>query len=182
MRNRLILWAAYASMLAATILTTQVFTLIPTQDIRCGAQGSRALIWSPWARPNGYDDKWGIMENWIRAHNGSPCPFVWTIALSPLSGTEYFPRLQFLAASTMPIQRIRPDLESASTTDLRRRDKLGRTVLHWLVSRRVREYERAERATLVHELVSKGLSLDEKDEDGLTPRDWARSAGEPLPE
>jgi hypothetical protein len=45
---------------------------------------------------------------------------------------------------------------------------LGRTILHWLVIHPDVEHRQA----LVDQVVARGLSLDDKDVDGLSPRDW----------
>jgi len=159
---------------------------IPYRDGRCGAQTWTNLIRGPWEVARGeHDDEYGIASTWARAHGGNPCPFIWEWGrYSERTDTEYFPQLHFLIASGASVAEIRSRIVSAGIEELRKKDKLGRTILHWLVVYRpyAKTPDSEARATLVKEVVAKGLSLDEKDSDGLSPRDWARSAGEPLPD
>jgi len=156
----------------------QAIVLIPYHDGRCGAQKWQSLIWSPWETAEGdFFDEYGIVEEWMKAHKGQQCPFLWEPGeFAPATQTEYFPPLHFTVASQTDIKTVAAEFLAASTHDLRRKDKLGRTILHWLVLRPERE-----RTRLITEVTQRGLSLDDKDNDGLTPRDWAQNAGIAVP-
>ena len=60
---------------AATLALTAP---IAHYDGRCGAQTWKALVWGPFDAPeDAYFDEFGIVEAWMRGHNGRSCPFLW---------------------------------------------------------------------------------------------------------
>lgn len=166
---------------AATLALTAP---IAHYDGRCGAQTWKALVWGPFDAPeDAYFDEFGIVEAWMRGHNGRSCPFLWQRGdLGPLTESEYFPPLHFLIASGADTIRVRDAIQSLSVAESTKKDKLGRTALHWLAvyTPHAGYLSQEVKASLVQALLDRGLSLDDVDEDGLSPRDWARSAGVPL--
>ncbi len=63
-------------------------------------------------------------------------------------------------------------IDATSDADLKHKDALGRTILHWLVVYRDEQHRQA----LIDLALRRGLSMDDKDADGLSPRDWQTNA------
>jgi len=129
-----------------------------------------------WSFPNPEDDydEFGIGERWAKAHE-VPCPDVWLPG--PLSKetawAEGWSELQFLIASEHSIDGILAAVRAAPDEVLRRPDPYGRTLAHWAVV-----YPREDGRRLLLELLQqRGIDFDERDADGLSPRDWQRRAG-----
>jgi hypothetical protein len=116
------------------------------------------------------DEEYSIRERWTQAHE-KPCQHLWVRGSLEDDGA-YWPKLHFLTAIGQPIAELEKTIDATSTEALRKKDKLGRTVLHWLVI----HPDRHGRQHLIDKLVNRGLSLDEKDGDGLSPRDWEKRA------
>ena len=112
------------------------------------------------------------MERWEKAHpNRKPCPNIWLAGpFNPKQlDPQYWPRLHFEVAAWRRHDDLSALLRAASVSELRKTDVLGRSVLHWLATHRVTP----ERDALVRFLVEQGLNPDQKDADGLSPREWA---------
>lgn len=139
---------------------------------RCGDQRSTFDILGVRFVTEAHYDEFGIVEAWERAH-ARPCENIWLPGL--LDGgrlnEEYWPPLHF-AVAKLRIEDLRSRLAAASPDELRRKDALGRTVLHWFAAR----HGGTARQELVDELIARGASLDARDEDAMTPRDWQQVA------
>ena len=140
---------------------------------RCADQKTEIkLLWVTVATPEPHYDEYGIVERWEKAHpNRRPCPNIWLAG--PFNDKQpdprYWPRLHFRVAAARRVEDVDALVRATSATELRKADALGRTVLHWLATHR----NTPERDALVGYLVEQGLSPDQKDEDGLSPREWA---------
>ncbi len=140
---------------------------------RCADQKTEIkVLWVTVATPEPHYDEFGIVERWEKAHaNRRPCPNIWLAGpFDPeLPDPRYWPRLHFRIATARHLEDVEALVHAAPVAELQKTDALGRTVLHWLATHRVTP----ERDALVRFLVEQGLSPDQKDADGLSPRDWA---------
>jgi hypothetical protein len=151
----------------AAILTFQISHNGVYHDGRCGAQQWRHnYLWLDFSERD-YDE-FGIEETWRSAHR-QPCHHLWLPGVLELDGGKYFPRLQWKAAVGIHVADLVDLIRSASDAELRHKDALGRTVLHWLVVHPDVEH----RQQAIDLAVARGLGMDEKDAGGLSPRDWA---------
>lgn len=121
-------------------------------------------------------DEFGIVDVWEKAH-GEPCKNLWR--LGPFDDTRsdnpFFPPLHFRSATVRTRVAAEAIMLQESAADLNRQDALGRTPMHWLAGA-------SGIGALGSQLKQRGVRLDIKDEDGLTPLDWdwrARSRSEP---
>ncbi len=158
--------------LLATLVAIATLTYLSLSGVQfhCGRCGSQK--WESYLL--GIDletdyDEYGIAERWAKAHK-QPCDHLWIRGpMGEFADEKYWPPLHFAIAVGRDISLLRASIRAASNAELSRRDALGRSVLHWLVV----HPDAAERESMIQEVVTRGLSMDDKDSDSLTPRDWA---------
>ena len=140
---------------------------------RCGLQkwGTK-FLWVDLSVPP--EDEYGIAKCWEYVHK-NPCDHIWLNG--PLGKTEskYWPPLHlafassyFASATDRELDKLNKLIVNLSNDELLKKDVLGRTILHWLVVHPDVEV----RNSLKQVLIERGLSMDTKDQDGLSPRDW----------
>ena len=140
---------------------------------RCADQKTEMkVLWITVATPEPHYDEYGIVTRWEKAHpNIGPCPNIWLAGpFDPdQPDPQYWPRLHLRVAAARRTKDVEALIRTASVTALRKTDVLGRTILHWLATHK----RTPERDGLVAFLVEQGLSRNQRDADGLSPRDWA---------
>lgn len=147
-------------------LCIQLFQIGVYHDGRCGAQKwERHLLWMDFGEPD-YDE-YGIEERWIEAHR-VPCKHIWIKGPLEQDSGAYWPPLHLAIAEGRPLPQIRHQIAQANRQTLFKKDRLGRTIMHWLV---IHPDVRGSKL-LIDELVRRGLNLDGRDSNGLSPRDW----------
>lgn len=148
---------------------------------RCADQKTEfKVLWVTVATPEPHYDEYGIVERWEAAHpNRRPCPNIWLAGpFDPEKPDQrYWPRLHFRVAVARRVEGVEALVRATPAAALRKTDALGRTVLHWLATHRATPAREA----LVRFLVEQGLSPDQKDADGLSPRDWAAADARTAP-
>lgn len=158
----------FSLLLTATVvlLAVQLSRINVHHDGTCGAQRwERHLLWMNFSEED-YDE-FGIEERWTKAHNVS-CKHIWLPGpLQPDDGA-YWPRLNLAIAKGAPMSTILKLAKTATASDFKRKDALGRTVLHWAAI-----YPRArERRSLQEFLLRHGAIPSVKDNNGLIAADW----------
>jgi hypothetical protein len=167
MKRGFLLALSIGAILLTIVLGVQFYQNGAYHDGRCGShRWLFRVLWFNLDQPD-YDE-YGIEEQWVRAHR-IPCEHIWIRGLLESDDGAYWPPLHLAIAEGIPLNRIWNMVDNMSDTDLKKKDALGRTILHWLVGHPDIEH----RQELVELLMKRGVSLDEKDSDGLSPRDWA---------
>ena len=137
---------------------------------RCGTSWTVAhFLWLDLSDPP-YDE-YGIEERWLRAHRQN-CEHIWIRREGDAVTNAYWSPLSFAIASGVDLAKLSPELLTMDAQALRKRDAMGRTIMHWLVV----HPNVQKREELITALVAKGASLEDKDNDGLSPIDWAHNA------
>jgi len=152
--------------LCAVLLVFDATQFGTFHDGRCGYQEwRRPFLWMDFTKRD--YDAFGIPGRWEKAH-AYECSRIWRRgALAPdVSG--YWPRLHLMVASGAPITELEKAIAHASMKDVREDDALGRTLLHWAVI----HPDVKHRDRLIALLLRKGLRMDAKNKEGLTPADW----------
>jgi len=151
---------------AGFVVAMQVSSVRVQHEGRCGLQQwVRYVLWYDDSERN-YDE-FGIPERWARAH-GARCESVWIDGPLQAGASEYWPSLHFAIAAGTSWEELESEIDSADDAALKKKDALGRTLMHWAAT----YGNDRERAALKQKLIERGLSLDDRDSDGLTPRDW----------
>lgn len=151
---------------AVLVVAIQVSTVEAEHDGRCGLQQwERYILWMNFSERE-YDEG-GIRDRWVRAH-GTICEPIWMDGPLKADASEYWPPLHFAVAAGTPLEQLKAEIDAASDAELARKDSLGRTLLHWAAIYRTDR----EREALKQALIERGVSPDDRDADGLTPRDW----------
>jgi hypothetical protein len=111
-------------------------------------------------------DEFGMVEMWERVH-GKPCSNVWKRgSVSPLTlGSRFFPRLHFEAAVVQDRVAAEALMLTKTPQELNQQDALGRTPMHWIAAA-------SGIGPMREQVLARGVRLDVRDEDGLTPLDW----------
>ena len=141
----------------------------------CGRCGSEKWVFNVLFLDLGEGDydEFGIEERWVSAHR-KPCEHIWLPGPLEYDTGTYWPSLHSKIARSADWEAVLAMMKASGDAELKGKDALGRTILHWLVLSPDIEH----RQMLVDYAVSRGLSWEEKDVDGLTPRDWqANSQG-----
>jgi hypothetical protein len=135
-------------------------------DGRCGREEWRfPLLW--WDLGEHEYDEFGISERWEKAHAWTCMP-IWIRGQLGPDASGFWPRLHFDVAVGVSIDRLEKSIARADRRKVLATDYLGRTLLHWAVI-----YPHAKgRQRLIDLLVKRGLRMDAKDKEGLTPADW----------
>ncbi len=111
-------------------------------------------------------DEYDIVALWESAH-GRPCENLWNPG--PFNerrlDVRFFPPMHFAAATVRRRDEAEAIMLRSSPESLNQQDTLGRTPMHWLASA-------SGIGALGDQLRSRGVRLDIRDEDGLTPLDW----------
>lgn len=111
-------------------------------------------------------DEYGVVRVWEQAH-GVICRNLWRRGPFDSTRTDnpFFPPLQFKAATVRSRAKAEAMMLQEPAADLNKQDALGRTPMHWLAAA-------SGIGALESQLRQRGVRLDIKDEDGLTPLDW----------
>lgn len=138
-------------------------------NTECGLQKwkTKILFWDFGESPI---DEYGVAGRWLCAHRRE-CRGEWEKGALGASESEYWPSLNLNAAKGIEISEIRNQTAGLPKAALIKKDKLGRTVFHWLSV----HPEKAKAGELIENIVS-SKDIDIKnltDNDGLSPVDWA---------
>lgn len=111
-------------------------------------------------------DEYYVVEVWEQAH-GEPCRNLWRLGAFDPSRTDnpFFPPLHFKSATVLSRVEAEAIMLQEPAASLNKQDVLGRTPMHWLAAT-------SGIGALESRLKQRGVRLDIKDEDGLTPLDW----------
>jgi hypothetical protein len=111
-------------------------------------------------------DEYGIVADWERAH-GRRCVNLWQRGPFNPERTDrpYFPTLHFRAAVVQHRVAAEALMLTKTPQELNRQDALGRTPMHWIAAA-------SGIGPMREQVLARGVRLDIRDEDGLTPLDW----------
>lgn len=169
MAHARLVWRRWA-LAGAVVVVIAAFLTSGFARYQCGRCGDQRttfdLFWIPIIEIEPHYDEYGIVVAWERAH-GRPCANFWQ--RGPFDSTKadnpFFPPLHFAAATV----RGRLVAERLMLTQpiglLNRQDALGRTPMHWIAAT-------SGIGPLREQVSARGVRLDIRDEDGLTPLDW----------